>query len=301
MFRTDFCEINLLREMIASRKNWPNVVINTTTRAEYRTDIQGTLSIFSSNKGTGHYAADNCKVAVGSDTFFISNEDQCYSIDIQQTKAVETFNIHFSTQMLRKLQPALLLKHEQLLDGDEHISNEVNFYNKLYWKDDVFRSIVSLLQQKSADGELNDMMTDEILSSLLEHLHTEQLGFTRKANSLFAAKETTRSEVLNRLCMATDYIYEYYASNIALDDLAVIACLSKFHFLRLFKEVHKQTPYQYITRIRLSKAVQLLKASTLSINEIAWAVGYEDSSTFCRSFKRRHNYWPQSYRNLVQK
>lgn len=287
--------------MIASHMNWPNVVINTTTREEYRTDIKGTLSVFSSNSGVGYYSAGGSKLAVGTDTFFISNEGQDYAIDIKQDTPVETFNIHFSTLMLRKLQPALLLKQEQLLDGQDKVADEFNFYNKLYWKDDVFRNTIGVLQRKAAEGELNDMMTDELLSALLEHLFVHQSGFKAKADALSVAKQATKTEVLKRLTLATDYIYEHYACAITLDELAATACLSKFHFLRLFKEVYGKTPYQYITGIKISKAAMLLATTVMSVNEIAWAVGYDDTSTFCRSFKRHQKYWPQSYRRLIQK
>ncbi|MEZ5015490.1 MAG: AraC family transcriptional regulator [Flavipsychrobacter sp.] len=301
MYRTDFCEINLLRELIASDMKWPNVIINATTRQEYRMDIKGTLSLFSSIKGEGYYCAGNNTVKVNEDTFYISNEEQCYGIDINESRNVETFNIHFSTHMLRSLLPTVLLKDEVLLDNPLKDAKETNFYNRLYWKDEFFRKTVAALQNYQARGELNDMLTEELLADLLTHLYSQQLGWRKGVSDLSVAKRSTKEEVLLRLTLATDYIHTYYAIPISLDKLAKVSCLSKYHFLRLFKEVYRTTPYQYIKSIRLDKAQQLLKGTNLPVAHISSSIGYEDISSFSRGFKEHYGYWPSSYRKLVQK
>jgi len=63
------------------------------------------------------------------------------------------------------------------------------------------------------------------------------------------------------------------------------AFLSKFHFLRLFKNSYGQTPHQYLTEQRIRKAKQLLR-SGMTATEVCAAVGFESLSSFTRLFKK---------------
>ncbi len=299
MYRKDFCEINQLKKMIASGMEWPHVIINTKTKQEQRADIKGTLSLFSSNKGEGYYTTGNSTLKVNEDTFIISNEEQHYGIDIHSPQVTETFNIHFSTKMLRHLYPVLTLKEEELLDQVDIEKGEVNFYNKLYWKDEVFRGTVKSIQYYQSIGELDDIMTEQLLSDLLSHLYQKQISTQKNINTASVVKKSTKEEILARLANATDYIHSHYQERILLDQLAIVACLSKYHFLRLFKQVYRMTPYQYISNIRLDKASQLLGTTHMNIGSIALQVGYDNISTFSRAFKRRYKTWPQIYRAMV--
>lgn len=299
MFRKDFCEIELLKQRIASGFKWPNVIINTKTSSEHRSHIKGTLSIFSSNEGAGYYTSGEKTVRVGEDTFFISNEAQEYGIDIEEK--TETFNIHFSTDMLRMLQPCLVNKNDKLLDTPDKIAPDTSLYNKLYWKDQRFLTARHALMAKAVEGELEDLFTEEVLSSLLEHLYTQQVNAQVNISSLSVTKYATRAEIAKRMNIVCEYIYEQYMFNISLDELAKVACMSKYHFLRLFKEMYRCTPYQYIISVRLDKAKQLLRYTSMQVSEISFAIGYEDVSSFCRGFKKMYKEWPQAYRLLVQK
>ncbi len=299
MYRKDFCEINLLKSMIAAEKSWPNVIINTTTAREYRDDIKGTLTIFSNIAGQAYYGADNQRERVGEDTYFISNEHQLYSIDIR--RQTETFNIHFSTAMLHELLPTLIQSTESLLDNvDTSATPPYHFYNRQYWKDHYFRKTVSILQSGYSSGRVDGLMTEELLAGLLQHILSVQNDSFKRIDTLPVVKKATRDEVQARLSKAVDYIYQQYHSAISLDELATVACMSKFHFLRMFKQVQGHTPYQFIAEVRLDKAQQLLSDSELTVTDIALLVGYEDVATFCRAFKRRNNRWPMSYRMANQ-
>lgn len=300
MFRKDFCDVHLLKKRITEGLSWPNVIINTRTITENRSDIKGTLSVFSSNSGTGYYTAGGHRVKVSEDTFFISNENQEYGIEINTTSPVETFNIHFSTNMLSELQPVLVCSNEALMDNDTN-SGETNFYNKLYWKDECFRKTTTLLQELSAAGELNEIVTEEILASLLEHLYASQIETKRNIADIQVVKYGTRTEIIKRLSAATDYIHDTYTRNTTLDELSAIAHLSKFHFLRLFKQMYRCTPYQYIISKRMEKAKHMLLSNELNVQEVAWAVGYEDASSFCRAFRKQYGLYPQAYRLEVKK
>jgi AraC family transcriptional regulator len=81
-----------------------------------------------------------------------------------------------------------------------------------------------------------------------------------------------------------------------LANLASLARLSCYHFLRTFKRVTGITPHQWIMRARLREAARRLASSREPITEIALDVGFEDLSNFIRSFRAEFGISPRRYR-----
>jgi AraC family transcriptional regulator len=96
-----------------------------------------------------------------------------------------------------------------------------------------------------------------------------------------------------------DYIHTHINQEIALDSLALIAGLSTYHFLRMFKQSVGKTPLQYIIHCRMEKAKQLLALTSLSVTEIALEVGYESPNHFIGLFRRITGTTPATYRKAL--
>jgi AraC family transcriptional regulator len=79
-------------------------------------------------------------------------------------------------------------------------------------------------------------------------------------------------------------------------DLARVAGLSRYHFLRTFKLLTGVTPHQWLLRMRLRNAAERLVTSTESITDIALDVGFDDLSNFIRSFRAEFGVSPRHYR-----
>src|ERR1700722_17825066 len=97
-----------------------------------------------------------------------------------------------------------------------------------------------------------------------------------------------------RLVQAKLFIDNNYADNIDLDNIADEAWFSKFHFIRKFKNTYRYTPHQYLTYVRLEKAMELLKAG-LPVSSVCYSVGFESLSSFSRLFKRAAGITPSGY------
>jgi AraC-like DNA-binding protein len=87
-------------------------------------------------------------------------------------------------------------------------------------------------------------------------------------------------------------------TTLTLDELAEIADLSKFHFLRQFAQVVGMTPGAYLRTLRLCHAARLLRRSHASILEIALRVGFADHPSFSRAFARHMGMTPSEYQKL---
>lgn len=113
-------------------------------------------------------------------------------------------------------------------------------------------------------------------------------------------EEYPRIYLYRRLVQAKLFIDAHYADNIDLDNIADEAYFSKFHFIRLFKEVYRKTPHQYLIFVRIEKAMKLLKAD-IPVSEVCYTVGFESLSSFSRLFKRTVGMTPSTYMTQHQR
>ena len=100
-----------------------------------------------------------------------------------------------------------------------------------------------------------------------------------------------------RIVQAKLFIDSNYAGRIDLDNIADEAYFSKFHFIRQFKRIYGKTPHQYLTVVRIEKAMQLLRID-IPVTEVCFSVGFESLSSFSGLFKRIVGTSPLSY--LIQ-
>ena len=102
-----------------------------------------------------------------------------------------------------------------------------------------------------------------------------------------------------RLEPALDYIKHHLAESIAISDLSQQLECGKEHCIRLFKQVLKQTPTQFILSQRVERAVRLLVASDASLEDIAQRCGFANRHYMSRVFKRQMGLSPAQYRRLA--
>ena len=95
-------------------------------------------------------------------------------------------------------------------------------------------------------------------------------------------------------------IAENYAVASPVEQMVTWSGLAPRTFKRRFKQATNHTPIAYVQRIRVERAKRLLETTDESIEEISWAVGYEDPASFRRLFKRLAALTPGEYRQRFQ-
>src|SRR4026207_273446 len=100
------------------------------------------------------------------------------------------------------------------------------------------------------------------------------------------SKYSVPSDLFFRLRRAREYLDDSYASEIRLDDLARVACISPFHLLRTFRQTFGITPHQYLVRRRIERAGELLQISRSSVTDICFRVGFESPGSFSSLFRK---------------
>lgn len=87
---------------------------------------------------------------------------------------------------------------------------------------------------------------------------------------------------------------------VLLEQAAAIACMSPFHFHRLFARAYGETPHTFVTRHRIDRAKALLAATDLTVLEICLQVGYSSVGTFSRRFAELVGRTPSDYRRSIR-
>ena len=105
-------------------------------------------------------------------------------------------------------------------------------------------------------------------------------------------------ELYERIVAAKVFIDENYHEAINLDEISQKAFLSRYHFHRLFSQVYKKTPHEYLTLKRIEKAKDLLSENK-QVTEVCNKVGFESLGSFSVLFKKEIGFAPTYYRNMA--
>jgi AraC-type DNA-binding domain-containing proteins len=100
-------------------------------------------------------------------------------------------------------------------------------------------------------------------------------------------------ETRNPVSIAIGYFSNNYMRQISIKQLAYDLCMTEPHFVEYFKKVTNSTPLQYLTRLRLEKAKEMLKYS--NVTETALNLGYENISYFISIFNKMFGLTPKQY------
>jgi len=129
----------------------------------------------------------------------------------------------------------------------------------------------------------------ETIRRALYSLCTEAFQFLNEGNS---------SGYIIRQTIA--YIEAHYAEKLSLNMLAAQVYISSVYLSNLFKKITGKTITEYIQKVRIDKAKDLLRNPELSIGDIAEQIGYPDIKYFSQVFKNSTGVTPSSFRNQLQ-
>ena len=125
----------------------------------------------------------------------------------------------------------------------------------------------------------------------------ESTGIILLLLSRFLRHATAEKRVKDeRIVQSLTYIRENIGRRVNMDELAKVACMSKDHFIRMFKREVSHTPNAYVTEKKIERAELLLVTTLLPVKQIALSLGYDDMAYFNNVFKRHTKVSPLQYR-----
>jgi AraC family transcriptional regulator len=255
------------------------------------------LSIKTMANGLALYDIEGARFAVEEDTYLILNQHQPYQITIESSSIVTSFCIFFPQGWAEQVWRGLHEKTSTLLENPFAAqASPVHFFERVRPRhESIFGPVMALrddLQCRIVDsGEL-----EERLRTLLAGMIFTEYDFREEAEKLSTLRTNTRFELYRRLYRARDYMHANLSAAMDLPDIARVAYLSPYHFLRMFKQAFGQTPHAYLTFKRIERARFLLERTSVPITDICFDVGFESLGSFSSKFRQIVGLSPRQYR-----
>jgi AraC family transcriptional regulator len=154
-------------------------------------------------------------------------------------------------------------------------------------------SVLSEMMCPSAAGRMLVETSSLLLAARLVHSHFETGLIRPPLPSRHGLDD-------GRLRRVLAYVEEHLAEDIAVADLANVACLSIFHFTRAFAASTGVPPHRYVSRRRLESAKAMIATGRASLNEIAFQCRFSSQSSLTRAFRRATGMTPAEYRRTLR-
>lgn len=212
------------------------------------------------------------------DTFFVEF--------VENDKEVEVIAFHLYPEILKKI-------YEKELPLTI-IENALNVKSKRIVNSKIISKFIESLEfyfenPTLVDDDLLELKIKELVLLLIKSKNVESVFELIK--NLYSTKTINIKEIMET------HLY----SNLAIEDFAKLCQMSLSTFKRAFKKEFDVTPLIYITNKRIEKAEKLLRASEMTIGDVAYEVGYNDPQYFARIFKKNTDVTPSMYRTQFRK
>jgi AraC family transcriptional regulator len=178
--------------------------------------------------------------------------------------------------------------------SDHHASDISNVPPSLYFENGNLKTTLQKLQSVLDGSGIDDHAYSETLGLLL--LWELRHAADPKYSQLKPIRGGLTTLQLRRI---KEFVDAHIAKGIGISELASLAGLSQFHFIRAFKHSVGLSPYQYILSERINVAKEMLLKSDLSIDEVALAAGFSDAPQLNRVFRKLIGVTPTAFRREI--
>jgi len=138
---------------------------------------------------------------------------------------------------------------------------------------------------------------EELAVASVSYVMAQAAGGTARS----ARMPETGRRIRDSVYRAIDWLERSVADDVRLADIAQIADLTPFHFLRVFKQETGVTPYRFLVRARIRRAAARLTQTEQPITNIAYDVGFGDLSNFVNTFRRELGCSPSQFRKTARR
>lgn len=154
--------------------------------------------------------------------------------------------------------------------------------------EDIFKAYFTMVVDEMAG---KDLFYTEIAKNVCNALVMYLYRLINKYNNV-----TDLCSACSLLDDVLSYIDAHYLEPISLDEIASACHISKYYLSHMFSDIKKQTVMQYIVNKRLDNARKLLDSTSMTVEDIAFSSGFNNTSYFSRAFKEAYGVTPLCYR-----
>jgi two-component system, response regulator YesN len=175
--------------------------------------------------------------------------------------------------------------------------SKINSYNVILSCHDEFTFAQQAIKLEAYDYILKESMEESNIIDLLERLKNkiDQDRYTSNQHlkvNQFLEMTTRNDDVIK----AQKYVQSHLSEKISLTEVAQHLHLNSSYFSRMYKKETGEGFVEYVTKVKMAKALDLLDHSTMSVEQIAFELGFDSKSYFLKTFKRFYGVSPKSFK-----
>ena len=252
-------------------------------------------------RGRGIWKTAEAERRVDTAGYLVLNAGHPYSITIDSREMVETFCLFFrpgfveDVLSVERSAPAALLDAP---DRSESPDARLDFFETLHPHDREVSPVLQKMHARIRAGAATPEWLEDEFFRVAQAMLSIRCRTKKQAARVPVKKLSTRLELYKRLLRGKDFLESFHAEAVQLNHAARAACLSPYHFHRLFREVFGETPNQFLQRKRLARARELLRTTDFTITRITLDVGFDSSTSFSTLFRRHFGCSPREFRSL---
>jgi AraC family transcriptional regulator len=134
----------------------------------------------------------------------------------------------------------------------------------------------------------------ELFYQLAEALVLDHLPVIHALHNIHVVKHQTRKDLYRRLARGKQFLEAMFQEKTSVADAARHAALSEYHFYRLFRSAFGYSPQQYLIRVRMRHAKELLESGHYNVGDTALACGYLDIYHFSHAYRKFYGVPPST-------
>lgn len=266
-----------------------NAIVGGRGVRRYEQRFAGPLSVKAVIAGRAVWETGEGRFELVPGCALVLNDGEEYEVTIDALQPVETFCLFFARGFVEDAWRSSVTGSETLLDDSS--PRPVAFAEKLHFD----APLTCELQRAHARMTAGLSMDESFYTAALQLVSVQRELASRVAR-VPALRASTREELARRVAVATSFLHANLDRNVSVAEAAREACLSPFHFHRLFAAFHGTTPHRYLTRLRLERAKAMLRAGDRDVSEVAIECGFESAGSFTTLFKRTFGVTPGAIR-----
>ncbi len=224
--------------------------------------------------GTFQYRTRQGNAVLGPGSILLGNQGVCFCCGHEHSRGDRCLSFHFSADLVDEVA------------GATPGVRRMDFTAAALPPLPELAGLTASLQAAEMDDE---GAWEELVLQLIAKVLAIHAGLARRVSAARPADARRISEALH-------YIETNAEGRISLARLAREAGMSRFHFLRIFRQVVGVTPHQHVLHTRMQRAAVRLRCTDEPISAIAFDAGFEDLSTFNRRFRRVMGTTPRAFR-----
>jgi AraC-like DNA-binding protein/quercetin dioxygenase-like cupin family protein len=225
-------------------------------------------------------------ISAGDVFVLLGDVSHCYP----ETKQLSLINILYDPGNLRLPRADLgaLPGYQALFEVEPRLRQRRRFQNRLKLDMEQLGQLMKLIAEM--ESELRSKAAGARYVATAHFMRI--VAFLSRAYSRMPVGE---QKPVSQISELLGYMERHYAEPLAIADLARVAGMSETSLYRTFRQIMGRSPIDYLIRLRVDRAAQLLRREALRIKEVSEAVGFTDSNYFSRQFHQVMGSSPREY------